>query len=426
MIKTAFILNFFKLYNMLWKLMLPFLKKNKRLKPGFDKRISSRHHNKADIWIQAASAGEAYLAVQILNALVPAKKLDVLVTSITQQGLDILNTHLESSGVHNNINLSIEWFPFDMPEVMESCVKKINPKVMVLLETEIWPALLWHLKQNRVQIYIFNARLSLKSFPLYSKTKFLWKHLAPDKILATSFQDADRYKKIFKNSTVQTMPNIKFESMGGDEQDSATREKIKQILPDHLPVTLLASVRKQEEKKTLCILSYILSAYPNQIVAVFPRHMHRIKAWKKKLKRQKIEYCLRSELHAQPQNPIVILWDTFGELKDTYAFARVVFVGGSLESLGGQNFIEPATNGALTVTGPYYDDFAWVGDKIFKNGIINKKKNWESVAQFITLALKRQDFNGQGLRKKKACEYIRSHKGGILNACNELLKAFDG
>ncbi|MBU2452705.1 MAG: 3-deoxy-D-manno-octulosonic acid transferase, partial [Proteobacteria bacterium] len=74
MTKTAFILNFFKLYNMLWRIGLPFLKKNRRLRQGFQKRVTSLHHSKADIWIQAASAGEAYLAVTLLKRLLPKTK----------------------------------------------------------------------------------------------------------------------------------------------------------------------------------------------------------------------------------------------------------------------------------------------------------------------------------------------------------------
>jgi len=88
--------------------------------------------------------------------------------------------------------------------------------------------------------------------------------------------------------------------------------------------------------------------------------------------------------------------------------------------VGGQNFIEPAIEGAVTVTGPYYDDFAWVTDDIFKKGIIIKKQNWETVAQTILKSLKNPV--NRSSHKQLAREYIASHQGGAAQACNEILK----
>ncbi|MBU8911732.1 MAG: 3-deoxy-D-manno-octulosonic acid transferase, partial [Desulfobacterales bacterium] len=409
MTKNAFILNFFKLYNMLWKMSLPFLKKNRRLRSEFQKRISSFHHTKADIWIQAASAGEAYLAVNILQKLEPKIKAKVLVTSTTSQGIDILKTRLTKNNISKSIDLKIEWFPFDMPVTIKEAVKTINPYIMVLLETEIWPALFYYLKQNRSKIFIINARLSKKSFTHYLKTKFLWKHLAPDYILATSRQDAKRYRQIFEQAAVNTMPNIKFESIKTDTPDSKPLKQIKKVISHTLPLTILASVRRQEEKEVFLMLKKILSTFPDQVVAVFPRHMHRISNWKKLLSSQNLNFHLRSGITSPLTSPGIILWDTFGELKTAYGFASIVFVGGSLKPMGGQNFIEPAIEGAVTVTGPYYDDFAWVKDDIFKKGIVIKKNNWKTIAETIIKALgtpvNRSD------RKQLAREFIESNQG---------------
>lgn len=420
MTKNAFILNFFRLYNMLWKMSLPFLKKNKRLTSEFQKRITSIHHTKADIWIQAASAGEAYLAVTLLKTLQPGTKTKILVTATTSQGINILKTRLTGNSLSKLIDLKIEWFPFDMPTTIKEAVKIINPRIMVLLETEIWPALLYYLKKNQTKIFIINARISKKSYPRYRKTKFLWDNLTPDFILAISQQDAQRYQQIFKQATITTMPNIKFESLETNIPDSNTLEQLTKILSQPLPLTLLASVRKQEEKEVFLILKKILTAFPGQVVAIFPRHMHRITAWKKHLTAQNLTVYLRSEITSPLTRSGIILWDVFGELKTAYEFASVVFVGGSLKPLGGQNFIEPAIKGAVTVTGPYYDDFAWVTDDIFEKGIVIKKNNGETVAKAIIKSLETPV--NRSKRKQLAREYIASHQGGAAQACNEILK----
>ncbi len=424
MIKNAFILNFLKLYNMLWKLTRPFLKKNKRLRLGFNKRSTSTHHTKADIWIQAASAGEAYLAVNIIKTLEPAVEIKVLVTSMTSQGMDILKKDLVPNHISKKIDLKIEWFPFDMPDVVKGVVKKIDPKIMVLLETEIWPALLYYLKKNQTRILIINARLSKKSFSHYMKTQFLWKHLGPHTILATSKQDAQRYKKVFMTSRVGTMSNIKFETIKTDRVESDRKKIIKSILPSHKPLTILASIRKKEEKEMTLLIKEILLAFPDQVVAIFPRHMHRISALQKHLNALDLTFVLRSQITEPVIGPGIILWDTFGELQTAYGFASVVFVGGSLKPLGGQNFLEPVIQGAVTITGPYYDDFAWVTDDIFNKSIVLKKDNRMAIAKAI---LKTLEFPiGKSALKHKAQNYIKSHRGGTCQACNEILKAFDG
>ncbi|MCK5695470.1 MAG: 3-deoxy-D-manno-octulosonic acid transferase [Desulfobacula sp.] len=423
MSKNAFILNFFKLYNILWSLSLPFLKKNKRLRLGFQQRITFFHHTKADIWIQAASAGEASLAVTLLKTLKPKTRMRVLVTSTTSQGITLLKARLTKKTISTLIDLKIEWFPFDSPHIIKEAIKIINPRIMVLLETEIWPALLYFLKKNQTKIYIINARLSQKSFNHYMKTKFLWKHLAPDYILATSRQDAGRYEQIFERTIVKTMLNIKFEFIETDTPDLNLREQIKKVLPQTLSLTILASVRRQEEKNIIKLLKNILMTFPNQIVAIFPRHMHRLNSWKKLLISQNLNFHLRSGISSPLTGPGIILWDTFGELKTAYGFACVVFVGGSLEPLGGQNFLEPAVQGAVTVTGPYYDDFAWAANDIFKKGIVIKKDNWETVARTIIKTLETPVNRSEC--KQLALEYLKSNQGGTRQVCDELLKVFD-
>ncbi len=423
MIKNAFILNFFKLYNILWKLALPFLKNNRRMKKGLQKRIGFSHHTKADIWIQAASAGEAYLAVTILKSLIPNIPLKVLITTTTSQGLDILKTRLTKKTIHKSIDLKIEWFPFDIPDNIKKTIKIINPCILVLLETEIWPALLYYMKQNNTRIFIINARLSKNSYTRYMKTKFLWRHLSPDTILATSKKDAKRYEKVFENAIVKTMPNIKFESIDRDENDIITQKKMKNIFPQTLPLSIMASVRTSEEIDVLSLIKNILKNFPNQVIAIFPRHMHRVEAWEKHLFSEKLDFHLRSKTHSCLKEPGIILWDTFGELKTAYGFAKVVFVGGSLKPLGGQNFIEPAIQGALTIIGPYYDDFSWVKNDIFNKGIVIKENHWRDAAMTIVETLENPGSRSE--RSRLAMEYINSNQGGSLQACNEILKAFD-
>ncbi len=424
MTKTAFITNFFKFYNLIWRLALPFLKKNRRLRQGFEKRISSSHLVPADIWIQAASAGEAYLAVAMLLHMKPPCPLKVLVTTTTAQGMEILTSGLGCESISQDIDLKITWFPFDMPDAVREAVKIVSPKIMVLLETELWPGLLYCLKKENIKILVVNARMSKKSFGWYRKTRMLWKHLAPDLILAISPQDRKRFQMIFKTSKIMTMSNIKFDSIDADFSSlPADPDKINQILPARLPLSILASVRRQEEKQALLMLEKMLTLFPNQVVAVFPRHMGRLPHWKKRLSSLDLKFHLRSDLSSPLTTPGVILWDIFGELKLACKSAAVVFVGGSLKPLGGQNVIEPAGQGAVTVTGPYCDDFAWAAEDMIEKGFLIQKKTWKTIAETMVKTLE-HPMNRED-RKALVQNYLYSKKGGARQACDEILKAFD-
>ncbi len=415
----VFIPNFLNIYNILWQAALPFLKKNKRLAPSFQKRVTTDHLKNADIWIQAASAGEAFLALSLLSTLEPAQKIKILITSTTSQGIEILKSGLAQKKISSNIDYCLDWFPFDIPSTIQAAVTRINPVVMVLLETEIWPALLHYLKKNNTQILIINGRLSKKSARHYKLTNFLWARLSPDNILAISPLDAKRYGQVFDKAQITTMPNIKFDLMESLPDENSRSKDLKKIIPKSVPLSILASIRRQEEEAILEIIEYLLARYPGQVVAIFPRHMHRVDAWKKKLARKKLSFQLRSQLQGSGTKNRIILWDRFGELRSAYGIASTVFVGGSLAPLGGQNFIEPTVLGTPTVTGPHLDDFAWVGDDIFSRGIVTRCKDPRTVAQ--TMATHLETTVDRPEQRQKARDYVQKRQGGTILACQTIL-----
>lgn len=418
----AFIPNFFKIYNILWQALLPFLKKNKRLAPTFEKRVTPDHLKKADIWIQSASAGEAFLALSLLSSLTPKEKIKILVTSTTAQGMEILESGLADKRLHPHIGYCLNFFPFDIPGTIQGAVKRVNPRIMILLETEIWPALLYYLKENHTQIFIINGRLSKKSGRHYKLTRFLWNKLSPDKILAISPLDAKKYEQIFENAQIGTMSNIKFDLMGSGTCNPSRTTVLEKVISKGIPLSILASIRREEETQALKIIDHLLAEYPDQIVAIFPRHMHRLDGWKKKLKQKGLAFHLRSKVTTPISAAGIILWDTFGELRAAYGIASTVFVGGSLQPLGGQNFIEPSALGTPTVVGPFLDDFAWVGEEIFRRKIVTRCHDHLAVARTMVSHLKTPVDRFE--QQQRSQDYIQTRQGGTLTACKIILEFF--
>jgi len=411
------------LYDFIWRLCIPLLRFNARLKDGYDNRCSGNNLKPADIWIQAASAGEAYLAWSLLENLRPVQPVNILVTTNTRQGLDIIKKAIDAIPPDNHqISVDCAFIPFDRPVIMERAVSKINPKIMILLETEIWPGLLFALKKLRHKIIIINGRLTPKSLGRYMLWPSFWRALRPDKILAISKADANRFAALFGQKTTQTMHNIKFDRLNTMVENKDN--PLKPLFPDYAPVLVLGSVRKEEEEQIINIITDIQLKVPETIIGLFPRHMHRIDFWKHTLNRLNVNWKLRSELNEKPvQNGTIILWDTFGELSSAYALAKAVFVGGSLAPLGGQNFLEPMIYGITPVIGPYWENFAWVGADIFKQGLAIKANNWQSVVS--ELAGQLQGSMPSKKHQAAAICYITDRKGGTAQACRLIMEELE-
>ncbi len=420
MTKSAFIPNFMAFYNILWAAALPFLQKSPRLADSFAMRICASRLSQADLWIQAASAGEALLAVRLIRHLTPDFPVTVLVTTTTEQGMQILKTEQARAFSHPRVSVSLAWFPFDMPKVAQAAVKQVNPKAMVLLETELWPALLYYLRQNRSQILVVNGRMSKKSSRGYQWTKSLWSRVSPHQILAVSDQDADRFRRVFACAAVSTMPNIKFESIGPLPLER-TESSLTDLFPCPLPVSIFASIRRQEEKQALQMVHRILERFPHQVVAIFPRHMHRLSTWKRLLNRTGKRFYLRSRMTAPLLHPGIILWDRFGEMRSAFGHADVVFMGGSLAPLGGQNFMEPLLQGVPVVTGPFWDDFFWVGKAVFETNLVERKTGWQTAADAMVHHLAHT--GDREIRRQNALAYVTARAGGADMACQAILAA---
>jgi len=405
------------MYDFLWAAALPLLRKHGRLVEGFSQRtLDATDLSNADLWIQSASAGEAYLAWEILKRLSCAAPLKIVLTTNTRQGVDILLQAAQDprSGC-NQLALQVAYFPFDRPAIMQKAVHRIQPRLMVLLESELWPALLFQLKQTACRVLIVNGRITHKSLSRYRIFPSLWRRLCPDKILAISQDDAVRFARLFGSSSVGIMPNIKFDRIGESGPASFGENPLDPILPSGKIFMILGSIRQEEEPATANIIKDILLRCPETVIGLFPRHMHRIDHWQQALTRLAIPWKLRSNLTEPVADGSVILWDVFGELNLAYPKSAAAFVGGSLAPLGGQNFLEPLIHGITPVIGPFWDNFSWVGKEIIDSGIVHQAASWKEVADFLI------DDIMNPLEKEavsqKALAYIGARRGGTDLAC---------
>ena len=409
----------FGLYDLLWSCALPWLRLNHRLAEGYQQRTLKAMLPAADIWIQAASVGESYLALEIIKILSVTADIKILVTSNTSQGVDILNRSLAEGGeLNKEIDVSVGYFPFDKPALMYRAVTAIRPAAMVLLETEIWPGLLRALKQEDCTTIIINGRITDRSLKRYRLWPSIWHRVRPARVLAISAADADRFRQLFGPDGIETMPNIKFDRIVSSTTLADNQDTIKNLIPSWLTFAVLASVRRQEEPLVKQIIIEILRSRPETVIGLFPRHLHRIQSWQRPLNQAGIQWTLRSKAKRPARAGTVIIWDTFGELLPAYKLCKSAFVGGSLAPLGGQNFLEALVCGIIPVIGPSWENFIWVGTEIIDSGLLKVAGSWQEAA-----ALLLKDMESPAPRNEiihQSLEYIKERQGGAEKACHAI------
>jgi len=412
--KETFSLRFFfTVYQLLWSCLTPFLIHFRRLKEGSAERTLKKvNFSKVDLWIHAASAGEAYLARQIVKNLSNEITYDILITTNTLQGKEILKNDMEESG-HR---ITISYMIFDNPTLIQKAVKIADPKLLVLIELEIWPALMAEMKKNHKKIIIVNGRMTEKSFNNYKKIRSLWRILKPDTILAISEADKARFTALFNLQATYHVANIKFDLM--ERCRIINKEKSGEKF------LVLASIRKEEEMQVLYLIEKILEKYPEVRIGLFPRHLHRVKKWGEMLSVKNISWSLKTTSNSKNNSYSVVIWDIFGQLSKVYSQADAVFVGGSLAPLGGQNFIEAFMNGVIPVTGPWVSDFLWAGEEVFQKHLVRKGNSSEEVLQLLLELL--QNPVDKLLIQKKANHYIRTKQGGTKKTCQHISALLNG
>ncbi|MDR1243327.1 MAG: 3-deoxy-D-manno-octulosonic acid transferase [Deltaproteobacteria bacterium] len=436
-------------YALLWKAARPFLRRHKRLADGFAERLvppgwpftpemqarpSFGLKSACRIWIQAASGGEAYVCAELLKQLAQGGNPHVLCTACTLQGLEVLRkTQEELNG--KNITITVNYLPLDDPGLMDRAVEQAfgpagvasGNRVMVLLETEIWPGLLAACRRAGVKTLFINARMTGKSLRAYKLLAPLLRMAAPQGALATSREDLQRFCRVFDGPAGAepgwcrgVMPNIKFDRVYNDAQRGAGCPDMR---GNGLPgLIALGSVREEEERLLLRIIPQLMR-FP---LVIAPRHLHRVAAWAEALRQRGLDFVRRSasaDLEELPRKPgRIVLWDVFGELDRVYAMADAAFVGGSLAPLGGQNFLEPLACGVSPCIGPYWSNFYWAGRELFDLGLVTRVRNESELGR----ALLRTAENPRPAPEIKLAfrQYLSPHLGGAKQAAELIFKEY--
>ncbi|MGB3222418.1 MAG: glycosyltransferase N-terminal domain-containing protein [Desulforhopalus sp.] len=414
-------------YSLAWRLVLPFLKRSPRVSLGWRQRIlKEAAEGPFELWIQAASGGESQLTGMVLDSLAAFfpknRKYRILVTSGTSQGVESLNKCCINHPVDSIFDITVAYFPFDAPYLMQKAFDLFAPKLAIILETELWPGFLVNAKKKNIPVLLINGRMSEKSFGPYKFFTRFFKKYGPEKVLAISPIDGQRFSRLVGPDKVSLINNIKFDRVE-PRINVSQQNPIANLLPDGNPFVLLGSIRREEEKKILDTIINLLRARPDITIGLFPKHIERADEWLRLLAKENIPAIKRSSfLSRQPQGSVIV-WDVFGELAGAYESADAVFVGGSLENLGGQNFLEPLVFGVRPIIGPYWKNFAWVGRDIIDCGLVQEVADENELVTGLLTALDADISRNQVI--KQVQDFFEPRKGGTQQVCRQIIDILD-
>jgi 3-deoxy-D-manno-octulosonic-acid transferase len=360
------------------------------------------------LWFHCASLGEVRAIEPILNKL--KTNFSIFLTVATKSGREYT---LKIDGINSAL------FPLDLYPLMLKTIDTIKPDMLIVVETEIWPSMLYSAHKRGVKIAVVNARMSDKTYRIYKKAAFFWKHFIGliDIALARSKEDGDRFACFSsKKMRIFVTGNIKYDR---DFSSGAARENMG--FGDEDMIFTAGSVRGREVKIIGRVYKNISIKHPNIKFFLAPRHLDRLDEIKKLLSAMKIKFSLFSQ-GAKDSNFILV--DVFGKLQDIYSISDICFVGGSIVNTGGQNPIEPAAYAKPVLFGENMDNFKTEAETLLAyGGAVKVSTTTALTRQILSLLEDRGALMDMG---EKALYAVKSQRGAVSASIEKIKEILSG
>ncbi|PIE74819.1 MAG: hypothetical protein CSA18_03285 [Deltaproteobacteria bacterium] len=387
------------------------------LKRSGRKIISSQTSSKK-IWFFASSVGEASVCEILINQLTKSKKnLAFHVSIMTDSGLETAKKNLSHIA-------DLSYSPIDSVFSIRKALDSIQPDILCLIETEIWPNLICETGKKNIPILILNARISNKTISSYMKIKHLLNHVFKyiKEFNAASELDKNNLLKLgVDRKKIQVSGNAKYDFEIKQEVISKTKNIYMDIFgfKKNDKILVCGSTRSGEEEIIIKAFLNLKKQIKSLKLILVPRHLQRIEEITKIFNELGCDFSLRTELKNKQD---AVLCNTMGELKNIYTIADLVFIGGSMKNFGGQNLLEPASLSKPLIFGKYMEHFKEISELIKNNkgGFEVNESNFEKTALSL---LKNNDFaktTGQN-----AFFAMSENKGAAKGQISTIIKYLD-
>ena len=370
-------------------------------------------------WIHAVSLGETRAAASLIAALRQERpQLRLLLTHSTATGRQAGQSLLRPGDAQ-------AWLPYDTPGAVRRFLAFWRPCVGVLMETEVWPNLLWQARRQGIPMVLANARLSAKSLRQGQRWQAL---LGPavqsfSIILAQTDEDAQRFQG-FGAQRVQLSGNLKFDVLPSER---LLRQGLAWKRLTQRPVVLAASTREGEEAALL--QAWCELPPPRPLLLLVPRHPQRFDEVAMQVEQSGLTLQRRSAWAAQGEGADALpparalqsdvwLGDSLGEMPLYYASAHVALLGGSFAPLGGQNLIEAAACGCMVIMGPHTFNFAQAAEQALQAQAAWRVADMQEGVRLAVL----QSQTMPGLPAPQALKFAQSHRGAAQRQAQAIVE----
>jgi 3-deoxy-D-manno-octulosonic-acid transferase len=338
------------------------------------------------LWVHAVSVGEVNAAAPLINALLreyPRRR--VLVTTITPTGSERVRAIWGDRVAH-------VYLPYDLTGAVGRFLRYFRPRIALIVETELWPNLLFACRDHGIPTYLINARLSERSLRGYRALRpLVGRALRTMRaVAAQSDADASRFARLgARADQIVVHGNLKFDTRV-DPQIDTTARAVRSRIPGR-PVWIAASTHPEEEALMLAIDRRLRLRWPDLLMLWAPRHPERFRPVTLQAVETGLQVATRTLTVAPEAEDAVFVIDTLGELMLFYACADVAFVGGSLQPVGGHNLLEPAAVGTAIVTGPHLHNFSDIAEQLRRADAVRIGIDVDAVAAELEALLEDPD-----------------------------------
>jgi len=406
----------FGAYNVLLVLFSPvilaLLLAKKRCRPGLRQRLGWLPQGPAaewgdgrTIWLHAVSMGEATAAVPLVQQL-KARYPDfrIVVSTVTETGRETVLRRLGGQAGHL-------YFPLDYPWAVRSVLDAVRPRLIIIVETELWPNFLREAAARGIPVILANGRLATDSFTGYLRLRFFFRHVLAAFTLCSMQTDRDVERIIQLGAAPERV--VRTGNLKYDQAPQAAPVRISKHdlgVAESEELFVAGSTHPGEEEAVLDCYRRLLDGAPALVLVLAPRHIERADAVCAAARLRGFDALRRTRL-SPLSGPRVIVLDTRGELASLYREATLVFVGGSLVDVGGHSPLEPAAWGKAVVFGPHMDHFAEAAEQFVGLGAGVQVGNAAEMAETMMALLK--DRAKLEERGKAAYQLVLENQGAV-------------
>ena len=331
----------------------------------------------------------------------------IVVTTGTKTGQEIAHKKYE------NVADFITYFPFDITFCVNNFLDKINPSVVLIAETELWPTFAVYCHKRNIPLFVINGRISDSTFKSYKFLKGFFKELFKNytEILTQSEDDCNKFIQIgAPKEKTKVMKNLKFDVKRVDSDI--------EIGKGNSRIIIAGSTHKGEDEIVLNSFANLKSKFSDIKLLLAPRHLTRLSEVKNLVEKTNLKYGQRSQNATFQDNDIIIL-DTMGELSKMYQICDFAFIGGSFNKTGGHNPLEAIVYNKPAITGPSihnFRDIYWILSKTKAGKIVKTPKE---LIKYMEKLLSDKEFYTQACED---CKNIFNSQQGALEIVINRLK----